>query len=306
MLKTLDDFRGSFLFQANSFNHVNMKTLSTVLCANEKEILRKRIPEDYALDFYLLNHTLYHLNQKYSRNENLDAKVLDFMNLYINRNADIFHSAFLYLLFIVTKESRHILNDKYDGIGYRFEQELTSNVKSAGKNFGKCLNFVKSMKVKKEESSFGGGRALFDTEAVPNVDIKTYLSFLEYLFKNWDWNDDYGGEVWATITNVLYRFVNGEISPETLVDNMWTLSHNNGLIFNKDVIFRCYSSERQMIEILNAQAIGKLPEYVNNEMPYSYRGRNVFQYIKGHFPELFKETMAYEELIDEIHSYSIY
>jgi hypothetical protein len=301
MNKTLDDFRGSFLFQTNAFRHINMKELSRFLSQNRK-VLHARCPEDYALDFYLLNHSVYALNNKFSRNENLDEKHVEFMNFYVEKTLEIFTSAFLYLLCITTKESRHMLLDKYDNIGWTYENDMIDNIRSLG--YYECFEYTKTLKVKKEQNGYSGKHALLDTDNMPDVSLSTYLKYLEHMYNNWEWHDEYGGDVWATITNVLYRFVEGEISPETLVDNMWTLSHNNGLIFNKDVVFSSYKSEAGMLEILNAQAIGRLPEYVDQSNVYSPKGKKVFNKVKKVIPEIFEKKSSYEGLISEIADYA--
>jgi hypothetical protein len=300
MYKTLDDFRGSFLFQVNALKHINMKELSHFL-ANNRSVLYARCPEDYALDFYLLNHSVYAINNKFSRNENLDEAHIDFMNFYLEKTIDIFTSAFLYLLCITTKESRHILLHKYDDIGYDYENDMIKEIKDKG--YYECFEYTKHLKIKKESSQYSAKNALLDYDNVPNVSLSTYLSYLEHLYNNWEWHDEYGGYVWGTITNVLCRFIEGEISPETLVDNMWTLSHNNGLIFNKNVVFSSYKSESGMLEILNAQAIGRLPEYVDQTSVYSSKGKKVFNKVKKITPEIFQSQTTYEKLIDEISDY---
>jgi len=301
MHKTLDDFRGSFLFQTNAFRHINMKDLSRFLAENRK-VLYARCPEDYALDFYLLNHSVYALNNKFSRNENLDEKHVEFMNFYVEKTLEIFTSAFLYLLCITTKESRHMLLHKYDNIGLSYENDMIDDIRSLG--YYECFEYTKTLKVKKEQNGYSGKHALLDTDNMPDVSLSTYLKYLEHMYENWEWHDEYGGDVWATITNVLHRFVEGEISPETLVDNMWTLSHNNGLIFNKDVVFSSYKSEAGMLEILNAQAIGRLPEYVEQSNVYSEKGKKVFNKVKRVIPEIFEQKTSYEGLISEIADYA--
>lgn len=303
MYKTLDDFRGSFLFQASAFRHVNMKDLSAFLSKNKK-LLHARCPEDYALDFYLLNQAVYALNTKFSRNENLDEKHLKFMNFYVEKTLDIFTSAFLYLLCITTKESRHMLLDHYDDIGEEFEKGMINDLKKENDSYYECFLYTKELKNKKETKGYSGNYALLLTDNMPDVSLSTYLSYLEYMYKNWDWHDEYGGDVWATITNVLVRFSQGEITPETLVDNMWTLSHNNGLIFNKNIVFSTYKSEQGMFEILNAQAIGRLPEYVAQTNVYSEKGKKVFNRVKQIVPEIFNNKSSYEKLMDEISEYS--
>jgi hypothetical protein len=298
MYQTLDDFRGSFLFQVNSLKHLNMKDISAYLHEN-RDVMKIRRPEDYALDFYLLNHAVFELGRRFSMNEKLDDEHIDFMNLYVERNLEIFTSAFLYLLVITTKESRHILTNKHD-CNMHEDNFIDDYVRG---KYDDCYRFTRMLKDKKESQDYKANRALLNKDQVPNVSLQTYLEYLETLYSHGEWYDEYGGEVWATITNVLLRFVKGEISPENLVDNMWTLSHNNGLIFNKHIVFSNYESEEGMLEILNAQAIGRLPEYADQTSAYSSKGKKIFNRVKKVLPEIFDLKTSYEDLMEEIAEY---
>lgn len=302
MYKTLDDFRGSFLFQSDCFKHINMKELSVFMNEN-RDALHVRNPEDYALDFYLLNHSVFHISNKFSRNENLDEEHAEYMKFYVNKTLDIFTSAFLYLMCITTKESRHMLYSGYgDDVSRYYEEGKIDDIERLG--YTECFNFTKYLRYKKGKTGYGGSRALLDTTHVPDVSIQTYLNYLRFMYTEWTWEDQYGGHVWGTITDVLCRFVNGEITPETLVDNMWTLSHNNGLIFNKKIVFANYQDEQEMIEILNAQAVGRLPEYVDNTNPYVGNSKGVYRKVKSITPEIFELKTSFQDLMTEIENHN--
>ena len=58
---------------------------------------------------------------------------------------------------------------------------------------------------------------------------------MRWQFYNSKWNGGYGGKKWGIVTDCLVRFVFGEFYAEMMLDTVWTLSHNNGPIFNKGI-----------------------------------------------------------------------
>jgi len=59
------------------------------------------------------------------------------------------------------------------------------------------------------------------------------LKVLEYLFKNIEWRDNFGGSKWANVTDVLISYLSGGMSDLLFVDTAWSLQHNNSIIFDK-------------------------------------------------------------------------
>jgi phosphohistidine swiveling domain-containing protein len=100
------------------------------------------------------------------------------------------------------------------------------------------------------------------------------LKFSKVLFAHNNFAGGYGGQAWSEIAEHGNKFVHGEINAEVFVDQAFSLEHNNGQIFNKDLIFRCdrkkawnnysmdyYQGENQCDDaqlLLNAQHQGQL------------------------------------------------
>uniref|UniRef100_A0A6H1ZGA9 Uncharacterized protein n=1 Tax=viral metagenome TaxID=1070528 RepID=A0A6H1ZGA9_9ZZZZ len=47
------------------------------------------------------------------------------------------------------------------------------------------------------------------------------------------WGDSYGGESWARVANALIQYESGEWSPQMFVDQVFSIRHNGGPVFDK-------------------------------------------------------------------------
>jgi hypothetical protein len=150
--------------------------------------------------------------------------------------------AFYYLLWICIRESRH-------------NQSLAKDAPKMKELFGAAVTDF-TVSIKGGES---GISAAFVSKP-PNATIGTYVDCLHWQFYNCKWNGGYGGKKWGIVTDCLKRFVDGEFTAEMMLDTIWTLSHNNGPIFNKGEFFGHYSSN--LIRILDVQRSGQIPEAV--------------------------------------------
>ena len=78
----------------------------------------------------------------------------------------------------------------------------------------------------------------------------------------------YGGRLWGNICEVLYRFLNGEISRIMFFDTIWGLQHNGGAYFNK-----IGWSTSNCNEVLNIARTGKIEDlltYVDSSFKKIY------------------------------------
>lgn len=318
MFKTLKDYRSIFLFNTESYCDLKLKDVSDYIKKNRK-YLKLKSPEDTALDFYLLNHVIYNLNNNYSENQELPENIKNLMSHYVERNLDILINSFLYLLCVCMKESRYIIIDSSFASNEKDDQPCDKNgyfdikeFKGFKKEWSDCLDFTLFLSSKNEEESYHGNDALL-LDNIPKTTVKNYFEFLNWLFsKKCLWKGgfkerSYGGEAWANIAETPLSFLNGDITGETLIDTMWTLSHNSDIIFNKSIIFSHYEST--LIDILNAQSLGLIPDliifeqYKKEKSVYSKskKSRNTLNIVKENMPEIFNTSFNnYDDFMEYI------
>jgi hypothetical protein len=207
-------------------------------------------PETEALWFYLTNHAVHEIEQRFDPDEPLPPQVLAFLEDYNKRNSIIAARAFYYLLLITCRESRHC------------------NVKS-------------SLKPQIEAS---WGHQAWDglnhypdhasVTAVTNV-FKTYTTHctlaqvteaVRYSFyAKGAYSGGFGGPKWGKISDCLISYLTGETSAEMMLDTVWTLCHNGGPIFNKGMLYSHNGSS--LNEILDVQRSGQIPQLVQTAQP---------------------------------------
>jgi hypothetical protein len=59
------------------------------------------------------------------------------------------------------------------------------------------------------------------------------LEIAEEVFADTRWSEHFGGGAWASVTGLLRRHLEGEVSPRIFVDQCFSLEHNTGSVFNK-------------------------------------------------------------------------
>jgi len=135
--------------------------------------------------------------------------------------------------------------------------------------------------------SIKGGEASIHQQFVhspPKATIGAYCDCMAWQFYKSKWNSGYGGKAWGNIADCLCRFVKGEFSAEMMLDTIWTLSHNNGPIFNKSLFYKMYHLDA-IIRILDVQRSGQIPEAILHD-----------GYIAGYrTPELYNHMLALKE-----------
>ncbi len=204
-------------------------------------------PETDALWFYMMNHAMAELRTRFGTHEPLGecAWIADTYHMQIAPRA---LRAFYYLLVICIREARHCKSGAsfYDKVGAKFG-------KAAGQ-------FFKQIKCHPE----GGAYNLFLNEP-PITSIGPFVEANAYVFYNGSFAGGYGGPAWGNVADCLVRFVKGEFSAEMMMDTVWTLSHNNGPIFNKSMLYHTYSLSH-LIRILDVQRSGQIPHLIHDDM----------------------------------------
>lgn len=213
-------------------------------------------PERDAIEFYLQNHAVAILNQRFGPEAELPPNVANVMNDYHAMLAVKSVRMFYYLLLICTRESRHEKSD--------YSSPLWGDLFNI---YGEpVIIFHKSIK-----GSGSSGAVSKFRKHPPKTLLKTYTSFLVDVFFKGKYSGGYGGPAWGEVAKVLRDYVHGTLSAEMMMDTAFTLAHNNGPIFNKGMLFHGYSNE--IYKILDVQRSGQIPQYVEDSASSSLTPR---------------------------------
>ncbi len=222
-------------------------------------------PESEAFKFYLANHAVANTQQRRDELEPLDDE-LDIVQDYQKYISDSGMRMFSYLLYICTRESRHV----YDN--YHWEK--------AKKEYGiPAVEFVKGIR-----GTGSSGAVAKLVKNPPSSTLGEYTNLLEDVFFKGKFSGGYGGPAWGEIARVLRKYVHGEFSTEMMMDTAFTLCHNNGPIFNKGMFFSHYSSS-SIMTILDVQRSGQIPQLIADG--------NFDQYIDIPLREFYNRTCKF-------------
>lgn len=203
-------------------------------------------PEHAALWFYMMNHAVAEVGGRLDPDELLGdyQPLLD--EYYDLVSMEVLRAAY-YLLVITTREARHV-SSKNNGL-------LSMLAKDES---GEAVEFVRSIR----GISAGDvlGRLI---SSPPDATLGPFTVTLERLFEEGCWSSSYGGKKWASVIRPLRQMVYGVITPEALLDTVFTLCHNGGPIFNKGYFYGMYNKQ-YIWEILDVQRAGQIPAYVGS------------------------------------------
>ncbi|KKK62803.1 hypothetical protein LCGC14_3000690, partial [marine sediment metagenome] len=178
------------------------------------EALGMPVPETAALQFYLLQHAMSDIRQRFSPDQPM-GDVAEIVEAYHKFGVDLGQHMFVYLMMICTRESRHTKGPA------SFHDEAKSKF---GDVFNDSINRMRDMNP-------NGAIKIF-LDKPPNMDLGTYCKGMMWRFKNGNFTGGFGGPLWGRIAELLSWFVSGEISAEMMLDTAFTLAHNGGPIFN--------------------------------------------------------------------------
>lgn len=101
---------------------------------------------------------------------------------------------------------------------------------------------------------------IFEQEPYSQLSIGEILGFSQVLFEYHDFESGFGGPAWSKIAQHAQDFVSGKINAEVFLDQAFSLEHNSGQIFNKDIIYHVVEH--------HAWSLGNLEQnfYANNEL----------------------------------------
>jgi hypothetical protein len=202
-------------------------------------------PDKEAVQFYLFNHLAAIVKEKFTRHEVLHKWAADVMREYKQVVVQQGIRMVSYMALITARESRHM--------GGEDSSWWQKNIIAP---YGdECYHFHHQIK---SISSDTVVKVLMNS--APEVPIGNFYKALEYMFFHGGFSGGYGGKPWAMITQSLNQFLDGKISQEMLIDTAYTLTHNNGPMFNKGMLYNNYSG--QFVQLLDIQRSGQIPEFV--------------------------------------------
>jgi hypothetical protein len=192
-----------------------------------------------------MNHAVAAISAKRAPLEPLKASELSLVEAYHSRMNEKAVRAFYYLLLVCIRESRH-------------NQSKSASKPKMEKQFGtEAASFF---------CSAGGSEQTIHQQFLnspPKTSIGKITGAMQWAFYNSKWNGGYGGPKWGSIADCLHRFVTGEYSAEMMLDTIWTLQHNGGVLFNKGHV---YGSEGPTLKrILDIQRSGQIPTAITHD-----------------------------------------
>lgn len=247
-IETLLDARNAQILNPVDLTDLPLQKVVGEVCASVG-FLGSAVPEVQAVDFYFWNHAYGRVQSSRGLREVLPEQDQYVVTSYLDVLDEIAPRLFGYLLLITTREARHAIWEQ-DAI--KQFCVLTKNAPNASA----VQKFFIGNKMGQDSSSIV--KTL--SAAVPNTTLGAYTEALVEAFRCPSYaSSAYGGPKWAAIAKCLRDAVHGVTSFERMVDEAWALSHNNGPIFNKGMLYQCYTHE--IIRILDVQRGGQIPAY---------------------------------------------
>lgn len=192
--------------------------------------------EESAMRFYLLNHFWAEICQTYGPHEILPEGVNLLVDTYVSNAMAAGQRLMYYVMLACTRESRHLYKGSVPGLDpeyAKFRDSLPSSSTAAA-------NYLKTNPL--------------------SMPIGEYMRQVSMVFHKGGFNSGFGGAKWGAISDALVRYLHGETSLEGFIDTAWTLEHNGGCMFNKQML---YNQNTSFIgTILDVQRSGQIPHLV--------------------------------------------
>ena len=201
-------------------------------------------PEAEALWFYGLNHAVALVSASHAPHEPLSPEDNALVELYHAKAGPKAVRAFYYLIWICTREARHL-------------KDAQAKAAIMNATFGPGVgDFYVGIN--------GGESGISDKflKKPPPCTIGTYCDSLAWQFYKGHYSGGYGGKKWGAIADLLCKFVRGEYSAEIMLDTLFTMQHNGGSIFNKYEFYAHYDHHGELQRILDIQRSGQVPEAI--------------------------------------------
>jgi hypothetical protein len=202
-------------------------------------------PDSEAIQFYLFNHLVSLVKERFTSNEPLPEWAIEVMQQYKKIVMEQGARLTSYMALICARESRHM--------GSMDNPWWNKHIIDL---YGeKCKKFHYLIR--------GGGSdtaVLKFTENAPAIPVGYFFKAIEVMFFNGHFGSSFGGMQWGNIAKTLNQFLYGNITQEMMIDTSYTLAHNNGPMFNKGMLYTIYSPEFRYL--LDTQRSGQMPEHI--------------------------------------------
>lgn len=242
---TLAYHQSRVLCQHRDMSHASCEQVAKAV--NKFGVAKDTKPEVEALWFYGLNHAVALISAKRAPLEPLTDQELKIVNAYYDGMQPKAVRAFYYLLICCIREARHNMSKS------SAHPKMIPLFGLAAANF-----FCKGT----------GSEQDIHMRFINNPPLATIgqvTAALQWQFYNCSWSGGYGGPAWGAIADCLHRFVTGEYTAEMMLDTVWTLSHNNGTVFNKPHHY-INADKMRLIKILDVQRSGQIPEMILSDV----------------------------------------
>lgn len=207
----------------------------------------KHHPETEAIQFYLANHAMKELAFAFDIEEPLPDWAMGIANQYHETAATIAARAFYYLVLITAREARHDHN--------------TAGTLAKAKAKGMSTGALKALAdFPPDSASIPTVTGVFD-KYPGKVSLGDLARSVQFCFYNGQFSGGYGGKKWGNVADCLVNYVTGEWTAETMLDTVWTLVHNGGPIFNKQMLYRTQDNAA-LQQVLDIQRAGMIPRMV--------------------------------------------
>jgi hypothetical protein len=196
-------------------------------------------PDHEVVEYYFGNHVIAELRSRQGLFAPLAGKNLEFVsNHYAAMNKSL-QRLFYYAFLICAREARHLKNKSF------FIKKIPAPY----------YHFISAI-----PDSPNDAIHYLTTYKDPTLELGMLVRCLEFVFYYGSWETGYGGSAWGLVASTLRRYIYGEYSGEMFMDTAYTLCHNNGPIFNKDMLYYKYTSIFRAA--LNAQREGLIPYFL--------------------------------------------
>jgi hypothetical protein len=209
------------------------------------------VPDAEAVRFYLFNHLVSIIRERFTRHEPLPKWAEDVMQQYKTIVTLQGIRLTCYMALITTRETRH-MNTMEDSW---WDENVIKTCGKAAKDF--------HYKIRGKDSSYVV--SCFENDA-PAIPVGKFFKAIEIEFFSLAFSHGYGNAPWGHIAQCLVQFLEGKTTQEMMIDTAYTLAHNNGPMFNKGMLYQGYTSNFKVL--LDVQRSGQMPEYVLENNTY--------------------------------------
>ena len=260
--KTLYKNKENPLYKEHRFSDVLYNNLLKEITKYKKdnEIM---VPETQAILFYLSSNIWHSINKRYKEYEILPDEVYNLLNKANNHSVKISKAVFFHTCLVGERMLKSYLGTlSTDQLNY-FESA-----------YGK--EFVDYLKIKQCEHPVNG------------LTINQFLGGVSLVFgvpKIIVW-----GKPYSMIVKSIHKVANGSYSLYSGADNVWSLCHNGGTIFNKGLgnIFKVSSD--YIFNILDVQDSGQIPAWIEKNKNNKYITKEIIE-LNNLYLKLFKDDV---------------